>query len=154
MQDVIAAHAGLAGHGVTDRVVARVAHVQVARGIREHLEHVLLGLGGVLVRLVEGLVLPDLLPLFLDGLRVVGRDLFFCHAIPPNSHKFTSQQYSRDRGHGPTRNLADKTGLAPTPMTPAHERCTTGRQRSASSIEYSESKISSTAFHGLLEIYR
>ncbi len=47
MQHVVAAHAGLTGHGIADGIVARVAHVEVARGIREHLEHVLLGLAVV-----------------------------------------------------------------------------------------------------------
>ena len=75
VQHVIAAHTGLARHGVADGVVARVAHVEVARRVREHLEDVLLGLGGVLVGLVELLVFPGLLPLGLYGLRVVGRHL-------------------------------------------------------------------------------
>ena len=75
MQHVKAAHAGLTGHGIADGVVARVAHVQVARRIREHLEHVLLGLGGVGVDGKEVLVLPGLHPLGLNGLRVVSRDL-------------------------------------------------------------------------------
>ena len=75
MQHVIAAHAGLTGHGIADGVVARVAHVQVARRIREHLEHVLLGLACVGVDGKEVGVLPGLHPLGLNGLRVVGRDL-------------------------------------------------------------------------------
>ena len=75
VQHVVAAHAGLTSHGVADGVVAGVAHVEVTRGVREHLQHVLLGLGGVLVGLVELLVGPGLLPLGLDGLGVVGRDL-------------------------------------------------------------------------------
>ena len=75
MQHVVAAHAGLTGHGIADGVVARVAHVQVARRIREHLEHVLLGLAGVGVDGKEVGVLPGLHPLGLNGLCVVGRDL-------------------------------------------------------------------------------
>ena len=75
VQHVEAAHAGLAGHGVADGVVAGVAHVQVAGGVREHLEHVLLGLARVLFGLVELVGLPGRLPLGLDGLGVVGRDL-------------------------------------------------------------------------------
>ena len=75
MQHVVAAHAGLTGHGIADGIVARVAHVQVARRIREHLEHVLLGLAGVGVDGKEVGVLPGLHPLGLNGLRVVGRDL-------------------------------------------------------------------------------
>ena len=75
VQHVKAAHAGLTGHGIADGVVARVAHVQVARRIREHLEHVLLGLAGVGVDGKEVGVLPGLHPLGLNGLCVVGRDL-------------------------------------------------------------------------------
>ena len=75
VQHVVAAHAGLTGHGIADGVVARVAHVQVARRIREHLEHILLGLAVVGVDGKEVGVLPGLHPLGLNGLRVVGRDL-------------------------------------------------------------------------------
>ena len=75
VQHVVAAHAGLTGHGIADGIVARVAHVQVARRIREHLEHVLLGLAGVGVDGKEVGVLPGLHPLGLNGLCVVGRDL-------------------------------------------------------------------------------
>ena len=75
VKDVEAAHARLARHGVADGVVARVAHVEVARRVREHLHHEFLGLGGVLVGLVELRVCPRLLPFGLDGLGVVCRDL-------------------------------------------------------------------------------
>ena len=75
VQHVVAAHAGLTGHGIADGVVARVAHVQVARRIREHLEHILLGLAVVGVDGKEVGVLPGLHPLGLNDLRVVGRDL-------------------------------------------------------------------------------
>ena len=75
MQHVVAAHAGLTGHGIADGIVARVAHVQVTRRIREHLEHVLFGLAVVGVDGKEVGVLPGLHPLGLNGLRVVGRDL-------------------------------------------------------------------------------
>ncbi len=47
MQHIKAAHAGLTGHGIADGIVARVAHVQVARRIREHLEQILLRLAVV-----------------------------------------------------------------------------------------------------------
>ena len=75
VQHVVAAHAGLTGHGIADGIVACVAHMQVARRIREHLEHVLLGLAVVGVDGKEVGVLPGLHPLGLNGLRVVGRDL-------------------------------------------------------------------------------
>ena len=75
VQHVVAAHAGLTGHSVANGVVARMAHVKVARRIREHLEHVLLGLAVVGVDGKEVGVLPGLHPPGLNGLRVVGRDL-------------------------------------------------------------------------------
>ena len=75
VQHVVTAHAGLTGHGIADGIVARVAHMQVARRIREHLEHVLLGLAVVGVDGEEVGVLPGLHPPGLNGLRVVGRDL-------------------------------------------------------------------------------
>ena len=61
---------------VTQRVVEDVAHVQLAGGVGQHLEHVRLahvGRGrviGVRGRERTGLV-PDLLPLALDCVRVV-----------------------------------------------------------------------------------
>ena len=62
--------AALVTERIADRVVLDVPHVQVARGVRQHLEHVLHA-RGVLPRLGvrsdEGLgVVPDLLPLGLD----------------------------------------------------------------------------------------
>ena len=75
MQHIVAAHAGLTGHGIADGVVARVTHVQIARRIREHLEHVLLGLAVVGVNGKEVGILPGLHPLGLNGLRVVDRNL-------------------------------------------------------------------------------
>ena len=61
---------------VAERVVLDVAHVELARRVREHLEHVrvlLVHLGRVVrIRDVErALALPRLLPLQLDGLWVV-----------------------------------------------------------------------------------
>ena len=75
MQHVKAAHTRLARHGIADGVVARMAHMQVARRIREHLEDVLLGLRGIGVHGEEVLLLPGLHPLGLNCLRIVGRDL-------------------------------------------------------------------------------
>ena len=61
------------GDGVADRVVLQVAHVGLARGVREHLEHVRLRRAvDLLVRhLPRLLALPDRLPLGLDRARVV-----------------------------------------------------------------------------------
>ena len=75
VQHVVAAHAGLTGHGIADGIVARVAHMQVARRIREHLEHVLFRLAVVGVDGKEVGILPGLHPPGLNGLRVVGRNL-------------------------------------------------------------------------------
>ena len=75
VQHAQAVAAALMAERVADRVVLDVPHVQVARRVRQHLEHVLQA-RGVLPRLGvrgdEGLgVVPDLLPLGLDRGRVV-----------------------------------------------------------------------------------
>ena len=75
VQHAQAVAAALMAERVADRVVLDVPHVQVARGVGQHLEHVLQA-RGVLprpgVRGGEGLgVVPDLLPLGLDRGRVV-----------------------------------------------------------------------------------
>ncbi len=68
VEHVEAAHPFVSGKGVADGVVAQVAHVQGAAGVGQHFEHVILGLGGVLLSLVEGgHVLPALEPLQFDG---------------------------------------------------------------------------------------
>ena len=60
---------------IADRVVAHVPHVQVARGIRKHLEHVVLLRGIGPIGRGEGLRIgPHLLPLRLDRLVVVERN--------------------------------------------------------------------------------
>jgi hypothetical protein len=65
------------GEHVAHRVVLQVAHVGLARGVRQHLEHVALRgvrfvAGIAWVRHLPGaLRLPDLLPLALDRARVV-----------------------------------------------------------------------------------
>ncbi len=71
VQHLEAGHGGLPGDHVTDGVVAHVAHVDVTRRVREHLKDVLLGLGGVLGRVVEPLALPLGLPLLFDAVRFV-----------------------------------------------------------------------------------
>jgi len=89
MQHVVAPHARLTSHRVPDGVVARMAHVQVAGGVREHLEDVPLRFCQVLVGLVELVRLPLGLPLGLDCLRVIRRNALanlgfglVCHVIP------------------------------------------------------------------------
>ena len=80
---------------VAQRVVEDVPHVQLARRVREHLEHVRLarvapraGSSGFGVTKALGLV-PDLLPLALDCVRVVG-----VHFVPRD------EKASRSRGRG------------------------------------------------------
>ena len=73
MQHVVAIHPHVAGQGVADGVVAHVPHVERARRIGQHLEHVVLlltrvqALGGIEV----GIVVPALGPFLFDGLRMV-----------------------------------------------------------------------------------
>ena len=69
MQDVEALHRLVARHDITDGIVAHVAHVQVARRIREHLECVVLRATSVGLRLVDLALFPLLLPFRLDVLR-------------------------------------------------------------------------------------
>ena len=73
VQHVEAAHALVAGHDVGGGVALGMADVQsVTRGIGEHVEHVVFGLGGVDLG-TEGLVLaPVGLPARFDRTRVVG----------------------------------------------------------------------------------
>ena len=71
VQHVEAAHPLVAGQRVADRVVADVADVQRAAGVGQHLQHVELRLGGVLLGLVEVGVLPALVPLQFDLVMVV-----------------------------------------------------------------------------------
>ncbi len=69
-QDAVAAPAAEMGDDVSDRVVQDVAHVQLARGVRQHLDDVGLGaldLAGLGIGRVErARVLPDALPALLD----------------------------------------------------------------------------------------
>ena len=65
------------GEHVAHRVVLEVAHVGLARGVGQHLEHIALGSLGIEARLAGighlpgALFLPDRLPLALDRVRVV-----------------------------------------------------------------------------------
>src|SRR5580704_13952766 len=89
MKHVVAVHPGIAGERVPDRVVAHMAHVQRARRVGKHLEHVVLGLGGVGFGSVKRRVLlPALGPLGLDPLRVVALVAY---------HSFLSWRHRRFR---------------------------------------------------------
>ena len=77
VQDVHAAGAGVAADDVGGRVALRVAHVQaVAGGVREHVQHIQLGLVGKAALPGIGLAkdpigLPVLLPLLFDWGKVI-----------------------------------------------------------------------------------
>src|SRR6185295_15277087 len=76
MQDVVALGTHIAGHHVTQRVIAHMPHVDSARGIGEHLELIALGLFALVLG-VEGAAFgPHLLPVLLAYGRVVA---FACH---------------------------------------------------------------------------
>ena len=74
-QHVVAAPPAQMGDDVAERVVEDVPHVQLTRGVGQHLDDVrllALDLAGLGVRRVEGaLVLPDALPALLDLLWLV-----------------------------------------------------------------------------------
>ena len=73
VQHVVAAHPLVAGERIADGVVAHVSHVQRAARVRQHLQHVILGLRRVLLGLVQARrVLPALEPLQFDALVIVG----------------------------------------------------------------------------------
>src|SRR5581483_10699555 len=66
MQNVVAAHPHITRQRVTDGVITHVSHMQLAAGIRQHFEHVILRLIGR-VRYVERWVArPTLMPFRLD----------------------------------------------------------------------------------------
>ena len=72
MKHVVAIHPHVAGEGVADGVVAHVSHVQGARGIGQHFEHVIflfcgVGFGGVEL----GIALPALEPFGFYALGIV-----------------------------------------------------------------------------------
>jgi len=76
MQDVEALRALVAGHHVAHRIVARVADVDAAGRIGEHLQHVIFRARVVVPRLEELCRVPGLLPSGFGGARIVS---FGCH---------------------------------------------------------------------------
>ena len=71
MQHVAALHLLETRDDVADRIVAHMPHVQIARRIREHFEHIVLGLRAVDLRLADVVLLPLLLPFLFDFLRSI-----------------------------------------------------------------------------------
>ena len=71
MQHVEALHLGVAGHHVAIGVVARMPHVHVAGGIREHLQDILLGRIGILRHRVQPGLFPSQLQTGLDLMGIV-----------------------------------------------------------------------------------
>jgi len=64
MKDVVALHPHVRGQGIADGVVADMAHVELARGIGQHLQDVILWLAAVgrLGTIELGICIPELLP--------------------------------------------------------------------------------------------
>ena len=72
MKDVVAVHPHVARECVADGIVTHVAHVERARGIRQHFQHVIFRLAGMRLGGIErGILLPALEPLLLDLVRVI-----------------------------------------------------------------------------------
>ena len=88
---VVALHAVVADQDVLQRVVERMAHVQLARDIRRRDDHAVRLL--VDLRVEELVLLPELIPLLLKRLRVINlRDVvpelfFLWHCNPPQKNK-------------------------------------------------------------------
>ena len=71
MQHVVTTHSVIASCYVADGVIANMAHVNVARRVREHLEHIALRLAGILRCLMCACFGPHLLPTRLNLVRIV-----------------------------------------------------------------------------------
>ena len=71
VQDIKSPHALVPGHHVSDGIIADVAHVNLARRIRKHLQQIIFGPGWFMVHFKQLFFLPDGLPLLLDCLGVV-----------------------------------------------------------------------------------
>ena len=90
---VVALHAVVADQDVLQRVVERVAHVQLARDIWRRDDHAVRLLALVDLRVEELVLLPELIPLLLKRLRVINlRDVvpelfFLWHCNPPQKNK-------------------------------------------------------------------
>ena len=122
MQHVESAHAPVARHRVADRVVAHVAHVQRARGIRQHFEQVIFRALRVAVRMERALLFPNFLPLRFNRLWIVlaqwlihllRRFDFARRALTPLLRFFASLRFERRTGK-PSATLPARFGVMPT----------------------------------------
>ena len=71
VQDVESLHRLVTRHDVTDRVIADMTHMQIARRIREHFECIILRTVRVHLRLINVLRLPFVLPFLFNFLRFI-----------------------------------------------------------------------------------
>ena len=71
MQYIKTARSFVAGYDVAHGVVAHMAHMDLARGIREHFEDIIFRFGGSNLSAVGALSVPGSLPLRFDFLGVV-----------------------------------------------------------------------------------
>ncbi len=81
VDDVVAAHAHHPRYGVAERVVFRVADVQIARRIRQHLQDVVLRARVGVVGTVDPVRFPAGLPGLFDRTMVVRQRPFFEHFV-------------------------------------------------------------------------
>ena len=86
MEDVKAPRAAIAGDHVSHRVIADMAHVDASRGVREHLEDIILGSRIVVARLEDLRVRPGLAPLGLG----------LAHVVAFGTHRLTFSSEVRD----------------------------------------------------------
>ena len=71
MQHLKTAHPFVAGNHITNGVVAHMAHVDFARWIRKHLQHIVFFPSWHVGHPIGLLLLPALLPFALNGLEIV-----------------------------------------------------------------------------------
>ena len=83
MNDVVADHSSIAGNDVADSVVADMAHMQIARRIREHFQYVVLGLVTFVRAFIYFIIQPDFLPFLFYFLW----NIFFHSSTPHVANK-------------------------------------------------------------------
>ncbi len=107
MHHIEAARPAVAGNDITQRVVADMPHMDLARGVREHLEHIVFRAG--ILRPVgdgeAGAVLPGLLPDGIGGAEVVagGQRHFGGGRFGSVVHAPCIRQLTLWRQYGPAR---------------------------------------------------